>query len=107
MGGKHGVRYAYEGERYRGAPSVALAKKKDALPLPSTSITSNHTVETSGSSGTAIIGRGSAKPCHNRKTAKERSGGQPKLHDEHGMPMSPDHHWNQRQTVGHGMSTPT
>ena len=40
--------------------------------------------------------QGLCQPCHNRKTAKERIGGQPMLYDEHGMPMSPDHHWNQR-----------
>ena len=45
---------------------------------------------------TAKFERGLCQPCHNRKTAKERSGRQPMLHDQHGMPMSPDHHWNQR-----------
>ena len=37
------------------------------------------------------------QPCHNRKTTKERSGRQPMLYDQHGMPMSPDHHWNKER----------
>ena len=39
--------------------------------------------------------QGLCQPCHNRKTAKERSSRQPMLYDQHGMPMSPDHHWNE------------
>ena len=49
----------------------ALAKIKAALPLPSMSITSNPMVETSGSSGTAVIGKGSAN--HVTTARRQRS----------------------------------
>jgi hypothetical protein len=46
---------------YSSTPCVrASAKIKAALPLPSMSTTLHPTVEISGSSGTAVIGRGSA-----------------------------------------------
>jgi 5-methylcytosine-specific restriction enzyme A len=39
--------------------------------------------------------QGLCQPCHNRKTAKERSSRRPMLYDENGMPVAPDHHWNE------------